>query len=259
MQALEAGAELTPQYRAAIGTLLDELFDRPAPLRLLTSTTASHLVSAVHHEKWSLEETLETLRGVIEMKLHSQERLLPHDKAAGLQHLYSALGAASAAQHVDNALKIAALQVPPYWATAQTPILASDLRRHGSAHREVLPRDDPTFRAIHTAFLNSQSEGGTVKCLAGGHPGCTIECCCVPGMNPRGLSASAVEVQSIERIEHHVAWKMYAVSRQRCRANFRHDGITLLWRTPSRSGADLDQRSPGFSREPWRAADPARG
>ena len=161
MQALEAGAELTPQYRAAIGSLLDELFDRPAPLRLLTSTTASHLVSAVHHEKWSLEETLETLRGVIEMKLHSQEHLLSHDKAAGLQHLYSALGAASAAQHVDNALKIAALQVPPYWATAQTPILASDLRRHGSVHREDLPRDDATFRAIHTAFLNSQSEGGS--------------------------------------------------------------------------------------------------
>ena len=227
MQALEAGAELTPQYRAAIGTLLDELFDRPAPLRLLTSTTASHLVSAVHHEKWSLEETLETLRGVIEMKLHSQERLLSRDEAADLQEIYSALGAAKAKRQVSNALRIAALQVPPYWATAKTSILASDLRRHGSVHREVLPRDDPTFSAIHTAFLNSQSEGGTVKCLAGGHPGCTIDGCCMPRMNPHGLSISVVEVQSIERIENHVAWKMYAASRQTCRDNFRHDGIAL--------------------------------
>ena len=104
MRALEGKIEMTQKNRAAIVGLLDELFDKPVPLRLLTSTTASHIVSTVLHEEWSLVETLEALRGVIEMKLHSQERLLPHDVAAGLQDIYSALGAAKAKRHVSNAL-----------------------------------------------------------------------------------------------------------------------------------------------------------
>ena len=104
MRALEGKIEMTQKNHAWIVALLDELFHEPATLRLLTSTTASHIVSTVLHEEWSLVETLEALRGVIAMKLHSQERLLPHDEAAGLQELYSALGAAKAKWHVSNAL-----------------------------------------------------------------------------------------------------------------------------------------------------------
>ena len=109
---------------------------------------------------------------------------------------------------------------PQYWKT-------SAQSGAGDVHREKLDPADPTFLAIRTAFLNSQADRGTVKCLAGGHQSCTIDGCCRPTMNKRGLSASTVEVQSIERIEHHVAWETYASSRETCRHYFQHDGVAL--------------------------------
>jgi hypothetical protein len=150
MRALEAKIEMTQKNRAVIVGLLDELFDKPATLRLLTSTTASHIVSTVLHEEWSLVETLEALRGVIAMKLHSQERLLPHDEAAGLQEIYSALGAAKAKRHVSNALSRHRVL------ECEARVMAGDFGELGVIHE--LPRAGLIEGSVEQAIFNRIAE-----------------------------------------------------------------------------------------------------